>query len=125
MHLLPGGQLGGLDGVVVGWRDAGVVERDVDRAVGLGREVEEVVHLGLIGHVHLDEHALHLRSGLRAGHFVHVANHDGGTLGSQALRGGKTNSRRAAGNHGYLARKALGQVNFCNGHLSSPVLWWG
>ena len=43
LHPVPRVELGGLDRVVVRRRDARVVERDVDRAVGLGRGVEQRV----------------------------------------------------------------------------------
>ena len=60
LHPAPGVELGVQDRVVVRRRDPGVVERDVDAAVGLLRRREQEVDLLLVGDVALDEQAVDL-----------------------------------------------------------------
>ncbi len=63
LHPSPGIDPGLEDRPVLGRRDPGVVERDVDAAVGAVRLLEEVLHRRSVGHVHLDEEPVHLLGG--------------------------------------------------------------
>ena len=63
LDALPGLQAGGEDGVVVGRRDARVVEGDVDAAVGVVRRLEQRLDLLGVGDVDLYEDAADLLGG--------------------------------------------------------------
>ena len=111
LNSLPGRQFGGLDQVVLGRGDAGVVEGDVHRAVGRRRGVKQVVHRRLVGDVDGDEGSLeflrHPLPGLR----VDVTDHDDGPLGPQPAGGRQPDTAGPAGDDGDPAGQALGQVD--------------
>ena len=97
LHPPPGVEVGVQDRVVLRRRDAGVVERDVDRAVGVLRGLEQRVDLLLVGHVDLDEGrevgAAELAHQLVAALLVDVADDDLGALLDEALDGRQPDAR--------------------------------
>jgi hypothetical protein len=89
------------DGVVVGRRDPGVVERDVDRAVGVLGRLEQRVDLRPVGHVDVLVDGRLLAAELLgerlAAIVVDVADDHLGALGHEPLDGRQTDARAAAG----------------------------
>ncbi len=96
---------------VVGGRDAGVVEGDVDAAEVGGDAVEEGVHGVLVGDVHLTEDTAHLGGGRRTGGLVEVGDHDAGAFGGEAAGGGEPDAAGSSGDDGDAVAQALGEVD--------------
>jgi hypothetical protein len=111
-----------LDRVVVGGRDAGVVEGDVDGAELGGDPVEKGVDGCLVGHVHGAEDAAHLHGGARSGIRVEVGDDDGRTFGGEPPGGREADAARTSGDDRDAAGEALGQVH--GSRSLSWVRWW-
>jgi hypothetical protein len=97
LHPAPHVQVGVQQGVVLGGRDARVVEGHVQAAVGLDRGVEQGDDLVLDRDVDRDEQPADLlgRGGARG--FVHVAHHHPRALGGQAAGRGEADPAAAPG----------------------------
>jgi len=119
----PGLQVGVEDRVVLGRADARVVERDVDRPVGLLGGPEERVHLVLVGDVDPDERRevgpAELADQLVAAPLVDVTDHDLGALLDEPLDGRQPDARAAAGDDGDLALDASCHVRSSLGRVAS------
>jgi hypothetical protein len=99
-HALPRVQAGDEDRVVVGRRDAGVVERDVDSPVPFRHPVEERPDGLLVADVAGDELAAHLVGGGLAGLRRDVDADHLGSLGRKPSRGGQPDAAPGAGDDG-------------------------
>src|SRR6185437_10400062 len=86
LHAPPGVQAGGEDRVVLGRGDSGVVERHVDRAVGVVRRAEGRGHVVRRRHVGVHVQSAGLGRGLLAGRVVDVDRHHVRTLGTEPPR---------------------------------------
>ena len=101
LHPAPGVEVGVEDRVVVGRADPGVVERDVDRAVGVLGGPEQRVDLLLVGDVDVGvgPRVAVLGRERRAAGVVDVADDHPGALGDEALDGGQADAGAPAGDH--------------------------
>ncbi len=115
---LPGLQAGLQDGVVVGRGDAGVVEGDVDAAVGVVRRLEQRLDLLGVGDVDLDEEPADLVGGGFAAGFVDVGADDLRALGGEAAGGGEADAAAGSGDDGGTADQAA--ANGGVGHCAGP-----
>ena len=111
LDALPGLQAGVQDRVVVGRRDARVVEGDVDGAVGVVRGLEERLDLLGVGDVDLDEDAADLLGGGLARGLVDVAADDVRALGGEPAGGGEADAAARAGDDGGAADQAAADVS--------------
>src|SRR4029078_13353994 len=101
----PGGQVGGQDGIVLGRRDAGVVERDVDTAEGVLGQLEQRVHFVRGGDVGPQIRPAQFCGDIGAADVVDVADDDLRSLGREAPGGGQAEAGATAGDHGDLVSK--------------------
>ena len=111
LHPLPCRQFGVLDQVVVGRGDAGVVERDVDRPVGLDGGVEQVVDGDLVGDVDRHERSAEFVGDGLARLRIDVADDDRGALGVHAPGRGQPDAAGSAGDDGDLSGQPLGEIH--------------
>ena len=114
-------QTRGEDGVVVGGRDARVVEGDVDGAVGVVRRREERVDLAGVGDVDAYEGASHLLRRGQARGLVDVAADDVGPFGRQPAGGGQADAAAGAGDDGGAAGETAADVPGVGGHVCSGL----
>lgn len=106
LHPPPGLQAGVQDGVVVRRGDPRVVERDVDRTVGVERGLEEGVHLLGVGDVGTDEEPGGLGGDGLAALLVHIGADDVRALGGQPPGGGQADAAAGSGDDGGAADQA-------------------
>ena len=111
LDALPGRQVGVFDQVVLRRRDAGIVERDVDRAVALCRRVEERVDRAFVGNINGHKQTGEFLGRRSAGIAVDVADDDGRAFGAHPPRSGQADAAAAAGDDRDPARQSSGQVH--------------
>ena len=80
LHPAPVLEVGVQDRPVLHRQDLGVVERDIEAAVGVDRGLEQRIDLLGVGHVHRDEGGVELGGQRRAGLGVDVTDHHLGAL---------------------------------------------
>ncbi|BFO20053.1 hypothetical protein SHKM778_64410 [Streptomyces sp. KM77-8] len=103
LDALPGVEPRLQDGVVVGRGDPGVVEGDVDAAVGVPGGPEQCLDLLGVGDVDVHEEAAGLLGGGLAAYLVHVRADDVRALGGEPAGGGEADAAAGSGDHGGTA----------------------
>ncbi len=125
LHPAPGVEVGVEDRVVLGRGDAGVVERDVDRAVGVLRGPEQRVDLVLVGDVDVHvRRAAELGRDLGAARVVEVADDDLGALLDEPPHRRQPDAGASAGDDRDLAVQPSCHLSSVIGDPSSAVVRW-